>query len=234
MLLKIFNILKKEFNSQGWWPTTKENKLIPEYDSNNSTRTLSDKERLEICFGAILTQNTSWKNVEKAIINLNKNNLINVNKISDISQENLAELIKSSGYFNQKAERLKIFCNYLIKNYKGNISLLFNKYIKELRQELLSIKGIGPETADSIILYAAQKPIFVIDAYTKRAFSRLGICDKNISYGQFQQLFHSKLKNDVKLFNEYHALIVELSKEFCKTKPLCHKCPLNNICKKII
>ena len=234
MLLKIFNILKKEFSSQGWWPTTRDDKLIPEYNSSNSTRALSDKERLEIVFGAILTQNTSWKNVEKAIINLNKNNLINVNKISNISQEELAELIKSSGYFNQKAERLKIFCNYLIKNYEGNISKFFEKNIDELRQELLSIKGIGPETADSIILYAAQKPIFVIDAYTKRVFSRLGICNNNINYDQLQQLFHSNLKNDVKLFNEYHALIVELAKGFCKTKPLCNNCPINNICKKII
>ena len=234
MLLKIFKILEKEFGSQGWWPTTRDDKLIPEYNSSNSTRALSDKERLEIVFGAILTQNTSWKNVEKAIINLNKNNLINVNKISNISQEELAELIKSSGYFNQKAERLKIFCNYLINNYKGNVSLLFNKNIDELRQELLSIKGIGPETADSIILYAAQKPIFVIDAYTERVFSRLGICNKNISYDQLQQLFHSKLKSDVSLFNEYHALIVKLAKGFCKTKPLCNNCPINNICKKII
>ncbi len=233
MLLKIFNILHKEFGFQGWWPTTRDNKS-PEYNTNNSTRELSDKEKLEICFGAILTQNTSWKNVEKAIINLNQNKLININKISKIRQEKLAELIRSSGYHNQKSERLKIFCNHLINNYNGKISRFFEKDIIELREELLSIKGIGPETADSIVLYAAQKPIFVIDAYTKRIFSRIDICEKDIKYNELQDLFHSELKRDVELFNEYHALIVELGKNVCKTKPLCNKCPLNDLCRKII
>ena len=145
-----------------------------------------------------------------------------------IRNEELAKIIKSSGYHNQKAKKLKNFCGFLSKNYNGKLSLLFKNNITKLRKELLSINGVGPETADSIILYAAKKPIFVIDAYTKRVFSRIGFREK--TYDELQQMFMKNLPNSERLFNEYHALIVELGKNICRKKPLCDKCPINIYC----
>ncbi len=178
----------------------------------------------------ILTQNTNWKNVEKAIVQLNKKQLINIKKIIKINNKKLAEIIKSSGYHNQKARKQKNFSLFLINNYNGNINEFFNNEIKILRIELLSINGIGPETADSIILYAAKKPIFVIDAYTKRIYSRIFNIEKELKYEELQNLFMENLEKNEKLFNEYHALLVELGKNICKKKPLCDKCPINNSC----
>ena len=225
MLYDIYLGLLNYFHEQGWWPVTKENEIAPKYRKNII---LNDKQKLEICFGAILTQNTNWKNVEKAIIELNKKNLIYVEKILDIKNNELAKIIKSSGYHNQKAKKLKNFCGFLLKNYNGKLDLLFKNNIDELRKLLLSVNGIGPETADSIILYASQKPIFVIDAYTKRILSRLGY--KENTYGELQMLFMENLPNTEKLFNEYHALLVELGKNICKKSPLCEKCPINAYC----
>ncbi|MAG08411.1 endonuclease [Candidatus Woesearchaeota archaeon] len=227
-LLDIYNKLYKKFDSQGWWPTTKEGSIKPSYHNKEP---LTETQRLEICFGAILTQNTNWKNVEKAIINLNKEKLIDIRKINKINQEKLAGLIKSAGYFNQKAIKLKIFCAHLLENYKGSFNLLFSKKIKELREELLSIKGIGPETADSIILYAAEKPIFVIDAYTKRIMSRLGYYNEKTGYDELQNLFMKNLPKDAKLFNEYHALLIEFGKQYCKKKTNCNNCFITALCK---
>ncbi len=170
----IYDLLLSHFNPQHWWPVTPRGKLHPEYCGGPKT----EKQQLEVCFGAILTQNTNWKNVEKAIVELNKNDLIDVNKIHKINVKKLALLIKSSGYHNQKAKKLKNFCEFLVKNYNGKLTLLFKKDINELRKQLLSVNGIGPETADSTILYAAKKPIFVIDAYTKRIMSRIGYKEK--------------------------------------------------------
>ena len=226
MLIKtVYNYLYSYFGPQYWWPVTLENETIPKYHKNIK---LNEKQKLEICFGAILTQNTSWKNVEKAIIELNKNQLIDVRKILNINNKKLALIIKSSGYHNQKAKKLKNFCLFLLKNDSENINGLFNNKIRILREKLLSVNGIGPETADSIILYAAKKPIFVVDAYTKRIFSRLGF--KENAYDGLQDLFHENLPNSEKLFNEYHALLVELGKNICRKKPLCEKCPINNHC----
>src|SRR3989338_4188300 len=150
MLIKtIYNTLLKAYGNQNWWPETKDNQTIPKYHKNIK---LTEKQKLEICFGAILTQNTNWKNVEKAIVQLNNNQLIDINKIIKIENKKLAEVIKSSGYHNQKAKKLKNFCFYILKNYNGNLSLFFKSNIEDLRKELLSINGIGPETADSIIL----------------------------------------------------------------------------------
>ena len=222
---KIYEVLLNKFGTQKWWPVTLENELVPKYHKNIE---LSERQKLEICFGAILTQNTNWKNVEKAIINLNKNKLIDVNKIIKIDNKELAEIIKPSGYNNQKAKKLKNFCGFLSRNYRGELNSFFKNNIQKLREELLSINGIGPETADSIILYAAKKPIFVVDAYTKRVFGRLGFREKN--YDEMQQLFMKSLPNSEKLFNECHALIVELGKNTCKKQPLCGQCPLNAYC----
>ena len=223
-LRKIYKTLHRSYGNLNWWPTTLENELHPKYHGKK----LNDRQRFEIIVGAILTQNTSWKNVEKAIYNLNKEKLLSADKISKINIKKLASAIKPSGYYNQKAEKLKIFSNYLLKNYDGSLKKLFSKNIPELRKELLSIKGIGPETADSIILYAAKKPIFVVDAYTKRIMARIGF--RGQKYDELQSLFMSNLPNSEKLFNEYHALIVELGKNICKKQPLCEKCPVNAYC----
>jgi endonuclease-3 related protein len=215
---EIYSILYEKFGKQKWWPTTLEGELHPSYHGKN----INSKQRFEIIVGAILTQNTSWKNVEKAIINLNKQKLIDINKIKKINKNKLAKLIKPSGYYNQKAGKLKAAAEFFSKNKTPT------------RDELLEVKGIGPETADSILLYAYSKPIFVIDAYTKRIFSRIGICKSKCDYSELQGIFHKSLPKKAKLYNEYHALIVELAKQNCRKKPECKTCPIKSICKRFI
>jgi len=227
MIKQIYDKLYSHYGSQNWWPVTLDNEVMPKYHKNIK---LTEKQKLEICFGAILTQNTNWKNVEKAIIQLNKNNLISINKIIIINNKKLAGIIRSSGYHNQKAKKLNNFCLFLMNNYNNHIEKLFRNTIDKLRNELLSVNGIGPETADSILLYAAKKPIFVIDAYTKRIYSRVFNIKKELRYDELQQIFMKKLDKDEKLFNEYHALLVELGKNICKKKPLCNRCPISNMC----
>lgn len=174
--------------------------------------------------GNILTQNTSWANVEKAIFNLNKTKLLNPKKMAAAKEFEIAACVRPAGYYNQKAKRLKFIAKYFLDNPK-----LLNKEIKELRQELLSLNGIGPETADSIILYAAEKPSFVIDTYTKRILSRLLAKDLG-DYNNWKEFFESNLNHDVKLFNEYHALIVEHAKQSCNKTPKCNNCILKSGC----
>lgn len=186
------------------------------------------KKELVVVKQAEMLQSKILEYKEKAIFTLNKGNLIDVKKIIKIDNRELAKIIKSSGYHNQKAKKLKNFCEFLLKKYNGSLDLLFKNNIKKLREELLSVNGIGPETADSIILYAAKKPVFVVDAYTKRIFCRIG-CKEN-TYDEFQKLFTESLPNNERLFNEYHALIVELGKNVCKKRPLCEKCPINGHC----
>jgi endonuclease-3 related protein len=228
MLIKnIYNNLYSHFHPQHWWPVTLDKEITPKYHKNIK---LNGRQKLEICFGAILAQNTNWKNAEKAIVQLNKNQLININKIIKIKNKKLAEIIKSSGYYNQKAKKLKNFCRHINKDYSNNLKKFFGNNIGKLRNELLSINGIGPETADSIILYAAKKPIFVVDAYAKRIINRIGF--KEETYDELQTLFMSNLKKNEKLYNEYHALLVELGKNVCKIKPLCQNCPLEESCNK--
>jgi len=208
-LLKIYQKLYEAFGPQHWWP---------------------GKTPLEIAIGAILTQNTNWGNVEKAIDNLKKQNALSARVIHKMPVRLLSELIRPSGYFNIKAKRLKSFIDFLMNDYHGSMKKMKNEYLYLLREKLLGINGIGPETADSIILYALEKPVFVIDTYTKRVLSRHGIMNHEKSYDEFQELFYSALKKDMKLFNEYHALFVNLGKTFCKlNKPICDKCPLNDL-----
>ncbi len=197
-MLNLYKTLLKAYGRRGWWPTT------------------SDNKRFEIILGAILTQNTSWKQVEKAIANLKNNDLISQEAIKKVSLRRLASLIKPAGYFNQKAKRLKIINQFLEKNKNPT------------RDQLLEVNGIGPETADSILLYAFNQPSFVIDTYTKRIMQRLGY--KEESYGGLQALFQDNLPNDYKIYNEFHALFVEHAKTYCRKKPLCQKCPLNSRC----
>ena len=212
---QIYEILHKAYGPQGWWPLTERYKFIPEHKGKKPD---TEKRKFEIIIGAILTQNTAWKNVEKAIIELNKRNLIDKNKLKSLPAKKLGKIIKSSGYFNQKAKKIKAMLYFLESDRRVN------------RENLLDVWGIGPETADSIMLYAYEKPFFVIDAYTKRIFSRLGVAEKNASYDELQELFHKSLSNNIKIFKEYHALLVEHAKRSCRTKPLCKQCILRRYC----
>ncbi|MBI2659555.1 endonuclease III domain-containing protein [Candidatus Woesearchaeota archaeon] len=223
-IFSVYNKLYFHFGPQHWWPVTEKGNFHPTYSGGPK----NEKQQLEVCFGSILAQNTSWKNAEKVIVELNKHSLFDVKKIIKIGAKKLAQIIRSSGYHNQKAKKLKNFCDFLLNKYDGKLNLLFKNDIAELRKQLLSVNGIGPETADSIILYAAKKPIFVIDAYAKRIANRLGY--KEQRYDELQNLFMENLPNSEKLFNEYHALLVELGKDICKKKPLCGKCPINRYC----
>jgi len=206
ILLKIYNSLYNYFGPLNWWP---------------------GDTPFEIMVGAILTQNTSWSNVEKAINNLKKENLLEPRKLYRISREELAQLIKPSGYYNIKARRLKNFINLFVNDFEGSAKKIFSGDSGELRKKLLKVNGIGPETADSILLYAGRKPFFVVDAYTKRIFSRHKLISEDASYHQIQEFFSQNLDRDVKLFNEFHAQIVMLGKTICTSKnPDCAKCPI--------
>lgn len=194
------------FGPQGWWP---------------------GDTRFEVVVGAILTQNTSWTNVEKAIKRLKKERLLTPRRMHALREKDLAEIIRPAGYFNIKAQRLKNFLNSLFTDHGGSLAMLFRNDTGALRRGLLSVNGIGPETADSIILYAAGRPEFVVDAYTRRLLLRHGLIKEDAGYDDIKELFTKNLPGDPVLFNEYHALIVRTGKDFCKTKdPLCGACPL--------
>jgi endonuclease-3 related protein len=180
----------------------------------------------EVMVGAILTQNTSWKNVEKAIGRLKEKKRLSPKGIRQLPKSTLASLIRSSGYFRIKAERLKAFVDFLFDEYGGRIKRMKRERGGGLRRKLLDVKGIGPETADSILLYGLKKPIFVVDAYTKRILSRHGILSEKASYEEVQNLFMDHLPHNERLFNEYHALLVHLGKTLCKKIPRCDQCPL--------
>jgi endonuclease-3 related protein len=208
-LLDIYNKLESHFSPQRWWPAD---------------------TPFEVVVGAILTQNTSWKNVERAIENLKNEDVLGPGGIYRIPEEQLETLLVPSGFFKVKTKRLKHFINFLFEKYGGDLDRLLSLEPALLRDELLGINGIGKETADSIILYAADKPSFVVDAYTKRVFERLGMLNKDAEYDEIKQLFEEDLPQDVRLYNEFHALIVVLAKDICKKKPVCEKCPLNDAC----
>lgn len=202
----IYDRLLRYFGPQSWWP---------------------GDTPFEVIVGAILTQNTNWQNVSRAIDNLRTARVLTPQKLYSLPQEKLAELIRPSGYFNIKAKRLKHFLDFLFKHYQGKLEKMFRRTLDELRQEILNVKGIGPETADSILLYAGGFPIFVVDAYTKRIFSRKKLFSEDMDYHWVQKMFMENLKKDVKLYNEYHALIVRLGKDFCKkNNPKCEICPI--------
>ena len=206
ILLKIYKSLYDYFGPLNWWP---------------------GDTPFEIMVGAILTQNTSWSNVEKAINNLKKEYLLEPQNLYHINQEELAQLIKPSGYFNIKAQRLKNFIAFFVEEFDGSVKKMFSGDGEELRRKLLKVNGIGPETADSILLYAGEKPFFVVDAYTKRIFSRHRLISEDASYHQIQEFFIRNLDSDVELFNEFHAQIVMLGKTICTSKnPDCSKCPI--------
>jgi len=224
----LYDLLCDNFGYQHWWPI----------DKNYHQKQKSDL-RFEIIVGAILTQNTAWVNVEKALDNLKKYKLLTINAIVHINEEKLKILIQSSGFFNQKAQRLKLFAAYLYKRYQDDISKFFSQDLTEIRNELLSLQGIGPETADSILLYAGNYPTFVVDAYTKRICKRVPIKVLNDSYDEIKYYFENELqrtipkKNLVTVYKEFHALFVQLAKNNCwKKKPECRTCPLSKLCEK--
>ena len=205
ILMEIYRKLYQAYGPRHWWP---------------------GETSFEVMVGAILTQNTSWRNVEKAIQKLKAKRVLNPQGIYGLKRSQLASLIKSSGYYRIKADRLKSLMDFLFEEYDGNLKRMKRKRLVELRKKLLGVKGIGPETADSILLYALKKPIFVIDAYTKRILSRHGVISEKASYDEIQKLLMDHLPLDEALFNEYHALIVQAGKMVCKEIPRCDTCPL--------
>ncbi len=205
-LESIYGRLYSAFGPQRWWP---------------------GDSPFEVAVGAILTQNTSWHNVERAIANLKGRGLLGPRKMHGLAAGELAGIIRPAGYFNIKAKRLKAFLKLLFEQYGGSMKRMDRDDTAVLRRRLLGVNGIGPETADSILLYALHRPVFVVDAYTKRVLSRHGILGRDEPYEVYQGLFHSTLKADAGLFNEYHALLVRIGKSHCRpSRPLCDECPL--------
>jgi endonuclease-3 related protein len=206
--MNIYRKLYKAYGPRHWWP---------------------GETPFEVMVGAILTQNTSWRNVERAIQRLKEKGMLNPKGIHRLKKPQLAPLIRSSGYYRIKADRLRSFVGFLFEEYGGDLKRMKRERLAELREKLLGNKGIGPETADSILLYGLKKPIFVVDAYTKRILSRHGMISEKASYEEVQKLFMDHLLPDEKLFNEYHALFVHLGKNVCKKIPGCDICPLRRV-----
>ena len=208
-LLDVYQRLHQRYGPQHWWP---------------------GDGPFETIVGAILTQNTAWRNVERAMANLKAADALSAPRLRDLSDEELGGLIRPSGYFNTKAKKLKAFAQVLGQRHNDDLGHLFAQDIPTLRRELLSIYGIGEETADDIILYAASMPSFVIDAYTRRIVLRLDLTPERRDYTAFQTLFQDNLPKDVLLFNEYHALLDRHAKETCRKEPLCQRCCLLSLC----
>lgn len=204
-LLRVYAALRKAHGHQHWWP---------------------GDTPFEIMIGAILTQNTAWTNVEKAILNLKGADKLSFAAMCRISRKKLSQLIRPAGYFNIKADRLKQFVDFLNRECGGNLSKLKRKPMPALRDKLLAVKGIGPETADSILLYALEKTSFVIDAYTQRIFSRHGLAGEHEPYARWRAIFTRALPENLDLYNDFHAQIVRAGKEYCRKVPRCEQCPL--------
>lgn len=205
----LYHRLLEHFGPQGWWP---------------------GESAFEVVVGAILTQNTNWKNVEKAISNLKQAGLLNLPAMLDLPQALLAGYIRPAGYYNIKAGRLRNLLTLINKQYNASLETFFSLPQDELRRQLLAVKGIGPETADSIMLYAAAQPVFVVDAYTHRILLRHNLIDEDTDYHSLQELFMDNFPPDVGQYGEFHALLVRTGNQFCKkTNPLCNICPLNGL-----
>lgn len=204
----VYARLSRHFGPTHWWP---------------------GDSPFEIAVGAILTQNTAWSNVERAIENLKRERLLEPRRMLTCEIATLELAIRPSGYFRQKAERLQVFCVYLMERYGGSMKRMARRPLAPLREELLALKGIGPETADDILLYACEKPVFVIDAYTRRILGRHQIADGNLPYEALRAYLERRLPADVELLKEYHGLIVYTGKDFCRKQPKCEGCPLQPI-----
>ena len=204
MLNEAYNRMFAAFGPQHWWP---------------------GETPFEVIVGAVLTQNTNWKNVELAIENLREAEKLSLNAIHELPSGKLQQLIRPAGYYRVKSTRLKNVAKHIIERY-GDVDAMFEQDWQELRTDLLTINGVGPETADSILLYAGEQPTFVIDAYTARVAKRHGWTEIDANYDTLKAFFESQLQRDVGLFNEYHALIVQVGKDSCKPSPKCEECPL--------
>lgn len=204
-LYPVYKILLRAFGPQHWWPA---------------------RTRLEMVVGAVLTQNTAWTNVEKAIRRLKNEKALTLRVLHEVDPARLAEWIRPAGYFNVKTRRLKSFAHMIYERFDGSLARLWRLDTDRLRTLLLQVHGFGPETVDSILLYAAKRPVFVVDAYTQRFLYRHGWMDKQASYDEVAAGFTTRMPAKISEYNEYHALIVALGKQFCRTKPLCDQCPL--------
>jgi endonuclease-3 related protein len=204
----MYALLDGHFGNLRWWPA---------------------EEPFEVMVGAILTQNTAWTNVEKAIAALKGERLLSPEALSQIAEEALATIIRPSGYYNVKAKRIKSFVRFFREEYAGNIAIMSTEELPILREKLLGVRGIGQETADSILLYACGKPVFVCDAYTRRILHRHGMIDDGADYRRIQEMFMNHLPHDAPLFNQFHALIVYAGKTFCRKMPKCERCPLSTL-----
>ena len=203
LLRKLYERLYQAFGPQGWWP---------------------GDTPFEVALGAILTQNTNWNNVAKVMVRLKAEDRLSAAALTALPEAELAELIRPSGYYNLKARRVKNFLNFLQEEYQGSLKLMMADSLEKLRPKLLSVKGVGPETADSILLYALAKPTFVVDAYTFRILSRHQLAPESCGYEDLRRLFMDHLPADVGLYQEYHGLLVRLGKEWCRPRPLCSSC----------
>ena len=210
LYIKVFKQLLEAFGPQAWWPA---------------------ETPFEVMVGAVLTQNTAWTNVERAIANLKASGAFEPEALLRMPDRELAALIRPAGYYNVKARRLKALLEYFVTRYRADPARMRAEPPAMLRRELLSVNGVGPETADSILLYALGQPRFVVDAYTRRIFSRLGMVDADIDYHSLQRRFMDALPEDPTIYNEYHALIVTLGKESCRPQPKCGRCPLREMCR---
>jgi len=205
-LIRIYQKLLKSFGKQHWWPA---------------------ETRFEVIVGTILTQQTNWRNVERAIENLKSGGLLNLHSLATAPLDQIEASIGHLNFFRQKARRINNLSRYLVEKY-SSLDAFLSKPTKEIREELLSLKGIGPETADSILLYASDKLIFPIDAYTIRLCKRLGV--KDLKYEALRRFFENSLPKDLEVYKEFHALIDKLGKTYCKVKPSCAGCPLMDEC----
>ncbi len=205
-LAEVYHRLLKAFGPQHWWP---------------------GQTPFEVIVGAVLVQNTNWQNVEKAIDRLRELDLLRPRTLYDVPPEELEESIRPAGYFRIKAKRLRSLLKFLVEHYDGSLESMFGNDPSNLRQRLLAVHGIGPETADSILLYAGGMPVFVVDTYTHRVLARHGWIGFDYNYDMIQEYFHDNLPDDPAMFNEFHALLVHLGKHYCrKSKPKCRECPL--------
>ncbi|AKA47855.1 hypothetical protein IX51_00765 [uncultured archaeon] len=206
---EIYRVLYSDMGDLGWWPAESPD---------------------EVVIGTVLTQNTSWKNVEKSLEKLRESGMMSLRRISEADVENLSLLIKSSGFYNQKSMRLKDLASRIVERY-GSVGMMSMDRTDSLAEFLKNIKGVGQETMDSILLYALEKPVFVIDKYTERVFSRVGVLDSGMTAGDFRDITPVDLDHDVGKLKNFHGMIVQLAKEHCKKEPLCEGCPLSGNCR---
>ncbi len=225
LIRSVYKRLLAFHGPQGWWPIVNASTLRGEYHLGAPR---DEKDFFEISIGAILTQNIAWKNVDTALAALKKKGLLDPRSMQRVRHQTLGNLIRPTGYYNQKAKKIKNFLE-LYRRYHYDIREFCSIEASLLRKELLAVNGIGPETADSILLYALNIKLFVVDAYTRRIFTRLGVLSGRESYHEIQELFHGKFKGNREEYNEYHALIVAHGKDYCKKKPRCEDCCLSSI-----